>query len=242
MREELIAGPDGAIWTAAQGAGPPLVLCPGGPGCPDYLGPVAALIDDVATVIRYDPPGCGRSAPLPAYSIDSCLAALELIRLHHGLERWTVAGHSAGADLALIYALRYPERVERLICLAGGRMNNDREWHAAYSRNRDAGLEPPLDFRFPPNMEVNAQVNADQKRFIQRPRLWREIAELRVPALFVYGAADIRPSWPVEQVARLLPAASFVLLDADHHLWLGRPDELRAALRDFLAAPRSVRE
>lgn len=237
MREELIAAPGGRIWTAAQGAGPPLLLCPGGPGCADYLGPVAGLIDDLATVIRYDPRGCGRSSPLPAYSIDACLAELELIRERRGLERWTVAGHSWGADLALIYALRHPGRVERLICLAGGRMHNDREWHAAYERGRAAGLEPPLDSLFPTNLAVNAQVNADWKRFIQRPALWREIAGLAVPALFVYGAEDIRPAWPVEQIARLLPGARFVLLEgADHYLWQARPAELRAALREFLAA------
>jgi len=55
------------------------------------------------------------------------------------------------------------------------------------------------------------------------------------PALFVYGECDIRPSWPIEQVAQLLPNADFHLIaGADHHCWVTHPEELRAALRAFV--------
>ncbi len=53
-----------SIWTATQGCGPQVVLCHGGPGIYDHLGPVAAMIEDGATVHRYDQRGCGRSEDL----------------------------------------------------------------------------------------------------------------------------------------------------------------------------------
>lgn len=40
--------------------------------------------------------------------MEACLADLEAIREDYGIERWIVAGHSSGADLALAYALHYP--------------------------------------------------------------------------------------------------------------------------------------
>ncbi len=121
------------LWTISQGSGLPVILCNGGPGCPDYLAPVAELIDDIAQVIRFEERGCGRSDPTPPYTLETTLADLESIRRHYGHDCWIVAGHSWGADLALANALRHPERTLAFICLSGGRISDDREWHRIYT-------------------------------------------------------------------------------------------------------------
>lgn len=235
LSEQFVGSEGARLWTVTQGNGIPLVLCSGGPGCCDYLAPVGAMLDDMAQVIRFEASGCGRSDPLPAYSVATCLTNLEAVRQHYGIERWIVAGHSAGADLALAYTLAYPEHVLGFVCMSGGRIHNDREWHRIYSERRDQGLEilPPFDY--PPNMEVNAQVNRSWKAYIQRPSLLKEISQVEQPALFVYGDQDIRPSWPMEQVAELLPNASFhMIAGADHHLWVTHAETLRGVLRAYV--------
>jgi proline iminopeptidase len=235
MSEEYVNSQGVRLWTISEGNGIPVVLCNGGPGCCDYLAPVAAMVDDLAQVIQFEASGCGRSDPLPAYTVQTSLADLEAVRQHSGVERWIVGGHSAGADLALAYTLAYPERVLGFICIAGGRIHNDREWHRIYSERRDQGLETLPAFDYPPNLEVNAQVNRSWKVYIQRPSLLNEIAHLDRPALFLYGDQDIRPSWPIEQVAQLLPNASFQMIaGADHHIWVTHAEELQAPLRHFV--------
>ena len=129
-----------SLWTAIQGSGPPVVLCHGGPGLYDYLEPVAAMIDDFATVHRYDQRGCGRSQDKPPYDIATFVADLDAFRAHWGYDSWTVMGHSWGAELALMYALRHRERVGRLVYLSGTGV--DPAWHAEYRRNRAAKLSP----------------------------------------------------------------------------------------------------
>ena len=63
----------------------------------------------------------------------------------------------------------------------------------------------------------------------------RTISRLRVPALFVYGDKDIRPSWPFEQLANLLPNAHFESIEgAEHVFWFSHPNELKSILRDFV--------
>ena len=63
------------------------------------------------------------------------------------------------------------------------------------------------------------------------------MAQLDRPALFVYGDQDIRPSWPVEQVANLLPNAEFVLLPgANHYLWQTHPQHLQELIGASIAA------
>ena len=40
---------------------------------------------------------------------------LEAVRKHFGLERVTLVGHSWGAGVAALYAMRYPDRVSRIV-------------------------------------------------------------------------------------------------------------------------------
>jgi proline iminopeptidase len=235
MTETYAGGHGIRLWTLSSGSGVPVVVCSGGPGCCDYLAPIASMLDRTAQVIRFDHRGCGRSDPAPVYNVETSLEDLEIIRQHYGVERWVVAGHSWGACVALAYALQYPERVHGFVCLAGGLVHTDREWHHVYEQRREQGLEPPLDFDYPPNLEVNAQINQAWKQYIQRPSLLKEIAILERPALFLYGEHDIRPSWPVEQVARLLPNARFEMFaGANHYLWLTHAGVMQTMLQEFV--------
>ncbi len=235
MTEQFVNSDGAQLWTISQGRGVPVVLCNGGPGCCDYLAPVAAMLDDLTQVIRFEARGCGRSDQVPPYTVETCLADLEAIRRHYRIDRWIIGGHSAGADLALAYALTYPDHVLGFSCISGGRIHDDREWHRIYSERRDQGLETLPAFDYPPNLEVNAAVNRSWKQYIKRPSLLKEIAHLNHPALFLYGDQDIRPSWPIEQVARLLPNASLhMIAGADHHMWVTHAEAMRAQLRDFV--------
>jgi proline iminopeptidase len=61
MREGWINVNDTELWAADSEVGYPVLLTPGGPGCCNYLGPVSALIEGAARVIRWEPRGCGQS-------------------------------------------------------------------------------------------------------------------------------------------------------------------------------------
>lgn len=64
----------------------------------------------------------------------------------------------------------------------------------------------------------------------------RAISRLAVPALFVYGCRDIRPGWPVEQLARLMPGARFELIEgAEHVIWFSHPEELKSLVQAFVS-------
>ena len=130
---------DGArLWTATSGAGPPLVLCHGGPGMADYLGPVAALVDDLATVHRFDQRGAGRSTVSGPYAAGRFVADLEALRVRFGHGRWLVGGHSWGATLALRYAFAHPGRVEALVYLSGTGVGS--AWRRAHHEEADKRL------------------------------------------------------------------------------------------------------
>jgi pimeloyl-ACP methyl ester carboxylesterase len=99
------------------GSGRPLVCLPGGPmQASAYLGDLGGLSAHRPLVLL-DLRGTGESA-VPAdpgsYRCDRQVADVEALRVHLGLDRLDLAGHSAGAALALLYAARHPDRIGRL--------------------------------------------------------------------------------------------------------------------------------
>jgi len=95
------------------------------------------MIDDLATVYRYDQRACARSLGNTSYTLSEAVADLERLREHWGVERWVVGGHSWGATLGLAYTLLYPQRVRALLYISGTGI--DPTWHATFHAN-DATL------------------------------------------------------------------------------------------------------
>ncbi|GIG66982.1 alpha/beta fold hydrolase [Phytomonospora endophytica] len=111
--------PDGtALAYRTVGDGPPLLCVPGGPmRASAYLGDLGGLSRH-RTLILFDLRGTGDSA-IPAdpasYRADRQVGDVEALREHLGLDRVDVLAHSAGGDLALLYATAHPERVANLV-------------------------------------------------------------------------------------------------------------------------------
>ncbi|MFD9411415.1 alpha/beta fold hydrolase [Streptomyces sp. NPDC059989] len=101
-----------------RGEGPPLVCLPGGAmRASQYLGDLGGL-SARRRLILLDLRGTGDSA-IPAdestYRVDHQVADVEALRLHLGLERMDLLAHSAGGNLAQLYAAEHPERLRRLV-------------------------------------------------------------------------------------------------------------------------------
>lgn len=218
-----------------QGSGTPILLTSGGPGCCDYLGPVASLLDDRCRVIRWEPRGCGESISAGPYDVETTLADMDEIRQQYGFDRWVVGGHSHGAFFSLAYALTYPEHTQAVMYLAGRGVLRDRAWHDQYHEAKESRGEVEPYQAFPPNMDVNRQGVISEAAWCRDPMLLKRISELEVPFLAVQGGQDIRPGWPAEQLANLMPNATMVTLpEAGHAIWLTHEETLQSVMLAFL--------
>lgn len=113
---------DASLFVKVMGQGNPLVLMHGGPSL-DYttLLPLEPLSDQFS-LIFYDHRCNGHSegVEVTSMTMDNLTADADALRQRLGFEQWAVLGHSFGGNVALEYALRYPQSLSHLILMNTG--------------------------------------------------------------------------------------------------------------------------
>lgn len=232
----------------------PLVVLPG--WCLGR-GPLTAAVDAVNGQI-FDLPGYGSAPPITDFN-----AAADDIagRLRPGT---TLAGWSLGAQLALAVAARAPEKVGRLILVAGTASFVQRagwphgmppEMLAEFAAGVAADVEAMLP-RFVGGFnrgDARAKAVTLELLKLADPRpagdvlatglAWlrevdlRDLApQVKAPTLLIHGAADpLMPLGAAEALAALIPGARLaVFADCAHAPFISRPDDFLATVRRFL--------
>ncbi|MCG7318393.1 alpha/beta fold hydrolase [Brevibacillus laterosporus] len=170
-----------------------------------------------------------------ACQLQTCLTDIEEIRKYYQIEKWIIVGHSWGADLALAYTLYYPESVYGLVYMSGTGVQNDRDWKAVYQKGIAENKEQMVMLDYPVNKEVHRSLIDSWRAFIKEPELLRRISEIKAPSYFLYGDEDIRPSWPIQQIAQLIKDAQLHCMEgAGHYIWLQKPERLQVLLKGFV--------
>ena len=119
--ENFLAADGTRLACRRHGQGAPVICLPGGPmRASAYFGDLGGLSAH-RSLVPLDLRGTGDSAvpaDLTSYRCDRQVDDVEALRVHLGLDRVDLLGHSAGAALALLYAARFPDRIGRLALIA----------------------------------------------------------------------------------------------------------------------------
>jgi proline iminopeptidase len=144
------------------GAGPPLLVIPGGPARdPAYLGDLLGLADAIQrTLVVPDLRGTGQSRPdtdPASHRADRIAADVAMLADHLRLGPVDVLAHSAGANVAMLLTERRPDVVSRLVLVTPGTRAiglgaEEEDWEAALALRID---EPWHD-------DVRAALEADE--------------------------------------------------------------------------------
>lgn len=86
-------------------------------------------------LVRYDGRGMGLSSHADTFSMESRIADLEAVVEHSGLDRFALLGMCEGADTAVHYSARHPQRVTHLVTYGAGPSgpNSDPSWTAGWN-------------------------------------------------------------------------------------------------------------
>lgn len=210
---------------------------------------------DLATryrLLRYDERGCGLSdLDVEQFSVDAWVDDLLTVIDAAGLERVPLLGISQGGSVAIAFAVRYPERVSKLVLYGAygrGPIGRARTPEA----RREAELMPelaalgwgreqpifrqiftmkflpegsPRDWDLFNELQRRSTTPQNASRFLTA---FNEIdvenlaGQVQVPTLVLHARRDHLP--PVEEgrrLAALIPGSRFVTLDSPNHLILG---------------------
>ncbi|MDX6224818.1 MAG: hypothetical protein QOE64_1194 [Frankiales bacterium] len=203
------------LYYETHGTGRPMILLHGGLMSGEMFGPILPTLAERHQVIAVDLQGHGRTADIDR-PIDIRLMADDIAALidHLGLEKPDLVGYSLGGGVALLTAIKYPEKVGKLVSAA------------AHAR-RDA---IPADM-----LAQQAQVNAAAVPFMKETPMYQqyqqvaprpedfgrlldkigesmskdfdfseEVRGLRVPTLIVAADADMAPPSHYVEMFKLL--------------------------------------
>jgi pimeloyl-ACP methyl ester carboxylesterase len=236
---------------ATTGSGPPLMIVVGwethlekGIMSPLYDG--ANFLSDFSerfTVVRYDGRGTGLSQrSVNDFSLLARVRDIEAVADDLALDRFSIFAASAGANAAMQYTARHPDRVEKLVIAAGWVPNwSDpsipaqswngvpelyrASWDTVWVREMAAArLEPGMDEvekrvvseLLKISAEGNAMAGILEEALEEDPsNLLRDIA---VPTLVINGERDnIVPVQWGQRLAANIPGARFELLSGAGH-------------------------
>jgi pimeloyl-ACP methyl ester carboxylesterase len=108
------------MYLLSRGSGYPVLFIHGFPTNSTLWSGIIDRLRDGFTCLAVDLPGLGRTpaAPYAANHLDMLAEQIEKIRVENKIEKWHVVGHDAGTAVAVHYAYRFQERVERLVLLS----------------------------------------------------------------------------------------------------------------------------
>jgi proline iminopeptidase len=109
------------IYTNIMGKGEPLIFLHGGPGGEHrFFIPHLQDLSQHFTLIFYDQRGCGQSekAVNEDYTMDGEVETLEALRQFFKIDQLNLIGESWGSMLALLYAAKHPDHVNKIFMTA----------------------------------------------------------------------------------------------------------------------------
>jgi pimeloyl-ACP methyl ester carboxylesterase len=192
------------LYFETHGTGKPLILLHGGLGSGEMFGPILPALTEHHQVILPDLQGHGRTAdidrPLDIRTMGDDIAALID---HIGLDRPDVVGYSLGGGVALQTAVRYPDKVGRLVA-ACANITSDAIYPEMRAQQGQVNAAAADFLKDTPMYELYMRVAPHPEYF---PKLLDKIGAamavsfdftedvrgLQVPTMLVAGDADMAP-------------------------------------------------
>ena len=220
-----------------KGQGEPLILLHGNGENVDYF---AGQIDVFARdyhVYALDTRGHGQTprgdAPFTIRQFaDDLLAFMDA----HGIGKAHILGFSDGGNIAMVFAMKYPERVDKLI-LDGANLD-------AGGVKRSIQIPIEIGWRI---AKLFARKSEDAKRNAEMLGLMvndpnvppEELSAIQAKTLVIAGTKDMIKEEHTRLIARSIKDSQLVILKGDHFIANKCPEAFNRAVLDFLAAAKA---
>lgn len=150
---------------------------------------------------------------------------------NHQIEKAHLLGFSDGGNIAMIFAMQHPDRVDRLI-LNGANLNPD-----GVKRSTQIPIE--IGYRIASrfsNKSESARRNAEMLGLMVNDPNVRpeELKKIRARTLVIAGTNDMIREEHTKLIAASIPSAELVFIQGDHFIASKNPEKFNRAVLDFL--------
>ena len=215
-----------------KGHGTPLILLHGnGEDC-DYFKGQVDVFAKYYHVIALDTRGHGKTprgdSPFTIRQFADDL--LGFMNEHH-IERSHLLGFSDGGNIAMVFAIRHPERVDRLI-LNGANLN-------AGGVRRSTQILIEIGYRIAKrfsNKSDSARLNSEMLGLmVNDPNVdSKELKRISAKTLIIAGTKDMILESHTRLIAECIPDSRLTFIRGDHFIANKKPDEFNRVVLDFL--------
>ena len=220
------------LYYKEEGTGYPLVLLHGNSESGDYFVHQIDYFKKSFRVITPDTRGHGRSPRGSApFTIAQFADDLHDFMTGHGISKAHVLGFSDGANIAMDFALKYPEMVDKLI-LNGGNL---------YPKGVRFSVQMPIEIGY---RIISVISNFSPKAVARKEMLGlmvndpyiapEELAQLSMPTLVIVGDKDMIKDEHSRLIARQIPNSVFKTIPGDHFIAGKNPAPFNKAVEEFL--------
>ena len=150
----------------------------------------------------------------------------------HSIEKAHILGFSDGGNIAMVFAMAHPERVEKLI-LDGANLE-------AAGVKRSIQIPIEIGYRI---AKIFAGKSPDAKKnaellglMVNDPNVKpEELARILCPTLVIAGSKDMIKEGHTRLIARSIPGARMVIIPGNHFVANKNPDAFNEAILHFLS-------
>ena len=220
------------LYYREKGFGEPFILLHGNGENGDYFNGQIDYFSTRYRVIAPDTRGHGRSkrgiAPftIKQFSLD----LYEFMKMHD-IKNAVILGFSDGANIAMEFAMNYPDMVRALI-LNGGNLSPK-----GVKRTTQIPIE--IGYRIAKcfaDKSPKARRNSEMLGLmVNEPDIKPgQLAGIKAPTLVICGTNDMIKQAHTQQIALNIPGAKLAIIKGDHFIANKRPEEFNRAVDDFL--------
>ena len=200
----------------------------------DNCGYFKGQIDEFAKyyhVFAIDTRGHGQTprGDMP-FTISQFADDLDLFMKSKEIKKAHILGFSDGGNIALAFALKYPEKVDRLI-LNGANINPG-------GVKRSVQIPIEIGYRIAKKSSAKsekAKRNAEMLGLmVNEPNISpEELSAITAKTLVIAGTNDMIKTSHIRLIAENIPNSSLVFIKGDHFIAAKRPEEFNRAVLDF---------
>ncbi len=223
---------DVSLYYQEQGEGEPLLLLHGNGEDGTYFVNQISFFSDRYRVIAVDTRGHGKSPRGTApFTMEQFAADLHHLMDKLQIQRAVILGFSDGANIAMKFALKYPDRVKALI-LNGGNLDTE---------GVKKSIQIPIEFgyRFAKLFAGKSEEAKSHMEIlglmVNEPNIKpEELHAIQAPTLVIVGTKDMIKQSHTEVIAKNIPNAKLSVIPGDHFIANKKSGEFNKAVEEFL--------